>query len=139
MVDFGAVDADGAAARRVEARDHAQGGRLAAAGGAEQREELALLDVHGDRGDRAHAAVIDLADTIDLDRCAHARKIRLTRESISSLRSLYHFQSTWISFETFSGVVSSFASYLASSFTFLFAGEYHTVSARRFCTSGRNM
>ena len=33
----------------------------------------------------------------------------------------------------------SLSSYLASSFTFLLAGEYHTASASSFCMSGRSM
>src|SRR6476620_949765 len=64
-------------------------------------------------------------------------RIFVTRASMSSLRALYHFQSGWIRVATFSGVVSSLASYLASSFTFLLPGEYHTPSASIFCTSGR--
>ena len=58
---------------------------------------------------------------------------------MSSLRALYHFQSGWISVATLASVVSSLASYLASSFTFLLAGEYHTASASSFCMSGRSM
>ena len=66
-------------------------------------------------------------------------RILVTRASMSSRRALYHFQSGWISVATFSCVVSSLSSYVASSFTFLFAGEYHTASASSFCTSGRSM
>ena len=66
-------------------------------------------------------------------------RILVTRASMSSLRALYHFQSGWISVATLAGVVSSLASYLAASFTFLLAGEYHTASASSFCTSGRSM
>jgi hypothetical protein len=58
---------------------------------------------------------------------------------MSSLRALYHFQSGWISVATLASVVSSLASYLSLSFTFLLAGEYHTPSASIFCTSGRSM
>ena len=35
----------------------------------------------------------------------HPLKIRATRASTSSLRSLYHFQSIWMSCATFSGVL----------------------------------
>jgi hypothetical protein len=42
--DVLAIEPDGAARRGFEAGDHAQGGRLAAAGRAQQREELALPD-----------------------------------------------------------------------------------------------
>ena len=42
--DVGAFDADLARARRLEACDHAQRRRLAAAAGAEQRDEFATLD-----------------------------------------------------------------------------------------------
>src|SRR5260370_1813243 len=66
-------------------------------------------------------------------------RIFVTRASMSSLRALYHFQSGWISVATLASVVKSFSSYLASSFTFLLAGEYHTPSASIFCTSGRSM
>src|SRR3954462_882367 len=66
-------------------------------------------------------------------------RILVTRASMSSLRALYHFQSGWIRVATLASVVSSLASYFASSFTFLLAGEYHTPSASSFCTSGRSM
>src|SRR5258708_32744454 len=66
-------------------------------------------------------------------------RIFVTRASMSSLRALYHFQSGWISVATLASVVKSFSSYLASSFTFLLAGEYHTPSATIFCTSGASM
>ena len=46
--DVAAAQQDAAAARLLEARDHAQRRRLAAARGAEHREELALVDLEGD-------------------------------------------------------------------------------------------
>ena len=44
MRDVLAVDADRSRGRRLEAGDHAQGRRLAAAAGAEEGDELAALD-----------------------------------------------------------------------------------------------
>ena len=35
----------------------------------------------------------------------HPRRMRVTRASMSSLRSLYHFQSTWMSCATFASVL----------------------------------
>ena len=43
--DVAVTDADGAAVDVLETREHAQGGGLAAAGGADEDEELAVLDV----------------------------------------------------------------------------------------------
>ena len=105
----------------------------------EKNSPAAMSSVDPVDGD--DAAVEDLGDPpADLRSHALMRgRSSVTRASMSSLRALYHFQSGWISVATFSGVVSSFASYLASSFTFLLAGEYHTASARSFCTSGRSM
>src|SRR6185369_11370640 len=139
MGDIDPTDLDDAFGRRLEAGDHAQRRRLAAAGGPQQREEFSFLNAHVDGIDGARAAVIGLGDADNVDTGAHARKMRLTRESISSLRALYHFQSGWISLATFSGVVRSFSLYLSSSFTLLLAGEYQTDSASVFCTFGRSM
>ena len=54
------------AGRQLEAADHAQGGRLAAAGGAEHREELAAVDLERevvDRGDVMEA----FGDSLEMD------------------------------------------------------------------------
>src|SRR5256885_3451310 len=139
MRDIDTADLDDALGRRLEAGDHAQRRRLAAAGGAQQRKEFSFSNAHVDGIDGTRVAVIALGDADNVDTGAHARKMRLTRESISSLRALYHFQSGWISLATFSGVVRSFSLYLSSSFTLLLAGEYQTDSASVFCTFGRSM
>src|SRR5438105_1706920 len=139
MRDIDPTDLDDAFGRRLEAGYHSERRRLAAAGGSQQREEFPLPNAHIDGIDGARVAVIGLGDGNDVDTGAHARKMRLTRESISSLRALYHFQSGWISLATFSGVVRSFSLYLSSSFTLLLAGEYQTDSASVFCTFGRSM
>src|SRR3954471_14555827 len=139
MRDIDATDLDDTFGRRIEAGDHAQRRRLAAAGGPQQREEFSFPNAHIDGIDGARGAVIGLGNADNVDTGAHARKMRLTRESISSLRALYHFQSSWISLATFSGVVRSFSLYLSSSFTLLLAGEYQTDSASVFCTFGRSM
>ena len=66
--DILAVEQDAAFARRLEAGEHAQQRGLAAAGGPEQREELALPDVERERVDRDHRAEA-LADRLE----AHQR------------------------------------------------------------------
>src|SRR5205823_6672968 len=53
-----AADADDAFTRIDEARDHAQDGGLATAGGAEKREELPRLDRHADTIDRPETGEI---------------------------------------------------------------------------------
>src|SRR6185436_8601621 len=77
-----AVDADAAGARQLEATDHPQQRRLAAAGRAEQGEELPLADVEGngvDRGDFAET----LREVPDLDavRRRHARQSVIPRSA----------------------------------------------------------
>ena len=59
-IDDAAVDADFARRRLLEAGDRAQGGGLAAAGGAEQRQLLAGQNVEGDAAHRRDGAVIYL-------------------------------------------------------------------------------
>ena len=54
--DVVAVYADDAGVRVLEARDDPQEGRLAAAGGTEEGEELALLDLEGDALQRFEGA-----------------------------------------------------------------------------------
>ena len=61
---------------RVQARQHAQGRRLAGTVGAEQGDDLALVDFEGDavqRGDRAvaHDRVVDAAASM----CAPSRLV----------------------------------------------------------------
>ena len=71
-VDALAADPDLAGGGRDEAADHVQRRRLTAAGGAEQAEELALLDVEGRRLEREVRAV-PLRDSFQPDRgVAHA-------------------------------------------------------------------
>ena len=54
----------------LEARHHAQGRRLAAAGRAEQRDDLAVLDLHRDAlTARSAAPVVDLRDVVEMERC----------------------------------------------------------------------
>lgn len=68
--DVAAVEQDAPAGRFLESGDHPQGGGLAAAGWAEQREELALLDAEIHPRDRAHQAgarAVFLRDTDELD------------------------------------------------------------------------
>src|SRR6185437_10951606 len=62
-----AGELDRARVRLLEARDHAQGRRLARAGWAEQREELAGCDVEVEVLDRDDVAE-DLADAAQADR-----------------------------------------------------------------------
>ena len=72
-LDIGAVDQDPAAGRLVEAVDHLQQRRLAAAGGAEQRHESARLDRQGDIGHgRPGRTGIFLRDLLEVDRAALA-------------------------------------------------------------------
>ena len=72
IVDDPAVKGNGAALDGVEARDHAQQRRLAAAGGAEQREELALPDVQIQVGDD-DVLPIFLDDVLKMNPYAHIR------------------------------------------------------------------
>ena len=85
--DVLAVEQDAAFARRLEAGEHAQQRGLAAAGGAEQREEFALRNIEGkrlDRGDGAEA----LADRLEAhQRCFSACAAGLRRRSPSIPRS----------------------------------------------------
>ena len=67
-----AIDEDASAARIRETREHAQERRLAAAGGAHQREYLALEDTETDVIDCGVRAV-GLADPVDQDLRVGAR------------------------------------------------------------------
>ena len=70
VVDDPSVEGDGAALDGVEAGDHAQQRGLAAAGGAEQREELALAHVEAEAGDDDIFAIL-LDDVFKVDGYAH--------------------------------------------------------------------
>ena len=72
IVDDLAVESDGAALDGVKARNHAQQGRFAAAGRAEQREELALLDIQIQIGDDDVLAIF-LDDVLKMNAYAHIR------------------------------------------------------------------
>ena len=74
VVDHALAEADGAARRKLEAGEHAQGRRLAAARGPEQADELARLDVEVeivDRDDRADTALRSLSSVMPVA-CIHA-------------------------------------------------------------------
>ena len=66
-----AVDADGAGLDRHEAADQIEQGRLAAAGGPEQRDEFAVADLERHLVERQHLAparrTVDVADAVDDD------------------------------------------------------------------------
>jgi hypothetical protein len=62
----GAFDDDAAFARHLEAGQHAQQRGLAAAGAAQQREQLARGDIEVDAGDRGNVTEA-LHDTVDAD------------------------------------------------------------------------
>ena len=68
VIDQAIADADLAAAHVLEARDHAQGGRLAAARRADQHDELAVADRDVDAVHDLELAE-RLADAADLDLC----------------------------------------------------------------------
>src|SRR6266540_3230597 len=67
--DVLATEADRPEARRVEARDRAQGRRLAGAVGADQRDDLAFVDLHRDALERLDRAV----EGVDLVELEHGR------------------------------------------------------------------
>ena len=111
--DVRAGDEDAAFVGRLEAGDDAQRRRLAAAARTKQREQLPRGDGEVDAVDGARSAVVALGDSLEPDvrrrghgpRRPQALRMRATRASISSLRSLYHFQSTWMSCATFCSVL----------------------------------
>jgi type 1 glutamine amidotransferase len=74
-VDDAVADADGAGGDVLEAGDHAQGGALAAAGGADEDDELAIVDLQGDVVDRPHVTGIDLGDAFEMH-LGHGRLAR---------------------------------------------------------------
>ena len=70
------VEEDLALGRALEARDHAQGGRFAAARGAEEREELARRHIEVDPCDRGELTeALHQIDELDLSACHRARSI----------------------------------------------------------------
>ncbi len=81
---FGPVDADAAAARVCEARQHPQQRRLAATGCPDEREHLALVDIQRDVVDRGMSAE-SLADAIDEDLRSRGRiEPRSYRRAVST-------------------------------------------------------
>ena len=73
-----AVDADGAAAGRLEAGQHHEAGGLAGAGGAEQRQELAFAHVQLQIAHHQRGAVVALVHAVELDvgaRVAHRGRL----------------------------------------------------------------
>ena len=69
VVDDVAADPDLAAGDLLEAGDHAQRGRLAAAGGADEDDEFVVGDLEVDAADGLHAAFVGFDDLADRDFC----------------------------------------------------------------------
>jgi hypothetical protein len=67
LVDPPGADIEIAGGDRLETRDHAQGGRLAAARRAEQDHELAVLDLEVERIHGGDPAGVDLGDALEPD------------------------------------------------------------------------
>jgi hypothetical protein len=65
VVDHAVADQDIAGRDFLEPGDHAQGGRLAAAGRPDQNHEFVVLDLKIDSFNRLHVAVVDLVDLAD--------------------------------------------------------------------------
>src|SRR5690606_15318548 len=82
IIDDGAVDADLARCRVLEASDHAQRGRLAATGRADEDNELAIADLEVHVLHRNHAAVV-LAQVAKLD----ARHVKTSLYARSDLKA----------------------------------------------------
>ena len=70
VVHDAVADLDLAVGDLLETGDHAQGGRLAAAGRADEHDELAVLDVEVQVGDGAVAVAVGLGDVVEGD-CGH--------------------------------------------------------------------
>ena len=73
VVDDPVADPQLAAGDRLQTGDHAQGGRLPAAGRSDEHEELAVGDVEAEVVDRLEAVVVDLVDRVERDG-RHARR-----------------------------------------------------------------
>ena len=69
VVDQLAADVQLTLADLLQAGHHAQGGGLAAAGGADQHDELLVGDVQVEVVDRRDAAVVDLLDALQTQSC----------------------------------------------------------------------
>jgi hypothetical protein len=67
VVHHPVTDDELAVADRLEAGHHPQGGRLAAARGADQDDELAVGDVEVQVVDGVEAVLVDLVDVLQLD------------------------------------------------------------------------
>ena len=68
VVDDALADADRALGDRLEAGEHAQRSRLAAAGRPDEHHELAVRDVEVEVVDGTDATVVDLGDVLEGDR-----------------------------------------------------------------------
>ena len=82
VVDHLAVDLHGAAADLFQARDHAQGGGFAAAGGADEDHEFLVMDVQVEVVDGYHVVVIYFFDI----RQFHTCHLSLLLSALSPLR-----------------------------------------------------
>ena len=69
VVDLFAVDVQLARGDLFKPRDHAQDGRLAAAGRPDEHDELAVADVEAEIGDGGHAGRIYLAQPFERKSC----------------------------------------------------------------------
>jgi hypothetical protein len=67
LVHDPAADRHGPVRDLLEARDHAERGRFPAAGGADEDEELAVVDVEGEVDHGVEAVVVDLVDLGERD------------------------------------------------------------------------
>src|SRR5439155_4455916 len=65
VVDDGVSDPDLPVADLLQAGNHPQGGRLAAAGGADQHDELAVCDLEREVGDGPYLIVVQLRDPVE--------------------------------------------------------------------------
>ena len=96
--EVASIDGDAAGGGRGEAAEDVEEGRLAGAGGADDGEELAAGDIHGDAVERIH---VDFADGVGLeevsdldDGCVvHGRKKRLQGlvGEVCAGHSFFHF------------------------------------------------
>ena len=66
VVDDAVADRDLAGADLLEAGDHPQRGRLAATRGADEDEELAVLDRERELGDGLETVVVDLVYRVEM-------------------------------------------------------------------------